>query len=66
MAKVIGFDPKAYRKCTCYDCYAIIEYSVTEEGYKYAYEGAAPSTDEGCKILGITCPNCSSFVRTNW
>ena len=30
MAKVIGFDPKLMKQCTCRNCAAIIEYSLTE------------------------------------
>ena len=58
MAKVIGFDPKAQKQFTCRDCYAIVEYVITEiqpNGHK----------DEGVPIIGLRCPNCLQFHRTN-
>lgn len=58
MATVIGFDETKYKKFTCYHCAAIVQYAPNE---------AQPNgqTDEGCKIIGLNCPNCNKFVRTN-
>ena len=58
MAKVIGFKQEVYKRYTCSDCAAIIEYAPNEEYW-------SGHTDEGSKIMGIKCPNCGVFVRTN-
>lgn len=58
MAKVIGYDERVYKKFTCWDCGAIVQYvpnEVKDTG----------NTDEGCRIMGLTCPNCGEFHRTN-
>lgn len=31
MAKVLGYEPKLMRKCTCSECCAIVEYAPYEE-----------------------------------
>jgi transcription initiation factor IIE alpha subunit len=64
MAKVIGFDPKSLKQFTCYDCAAIVEYSKFEEQYQYSDSGQK-LTDEGTHIMGLQCPNCYEFNRTN-
>lgn len=64
MAKVIRFDPKINKKFTCLECGAIVEYSPNEAVQKY-WNSSVPATDEGTKIIGLNCPNCSSFHRTN-
>lgn len=58
MAKVIGFDPKAQKQFTCYYCYAIVEYNIVEEKPN-------GNTDEGVPLLGLYCPNCGKWHRTN-
>jgi RNase P subunit RPR2 len=58
MAKVIGFDETKYKKFTCRECAAIVQYAPNE--YKYT-----DRTDEGVKIKGLNCPNCQHFNRTN-
>lgn len=58
MAKVIGLDPKAKKQFTCGECYAIVEYNVREVQ-------PTGNTDEGVPIVGLRCPNCHSFHRTN-
>lgn len=64
MAKVVGFDPDVMRKCTCPACAAIVEYAPNEE-YAPTDARGFPRTDEGRIIVGITCPNCSKFIRIN-
>jgi len=58
MAKVIGFDETKYKRFTCYSCAAIVEYAPNEVGWN-------GQRDEGCKIMGLFCPNCNKFHRTN-
>jgi hypothetical protein len=58
MAKVAGFDEKVYKRFTCHECAAIVEYAPNEDQY-------TERTDEGCKIKGLKCPNCGAFHRTN-
>lgn len=65
MAKVIGFEPRVMKKCTCSDCAAIIEYAPNELVWKYWGDGRI-ATDEGRKIEGLKCPNCGEFIRTSW
>lgn len=58
MAKVIGFDEKVYKRFTCRSCGAIVQYAPNEVK-------PTGDTDEGTKILGLVCPNCCNFHRTN-
>jgi transcription initiation factor IIE alpha subunit len=58
MAKVIGFEEKVYKKFTCGDCGAIVQYTPKEDQF-------TDITDEGCRICGLNCPNCGEFHRTN-
>jgi RNase P subunit RPR2 len=58
MATVIGYDEKLYKKFTCRKCAAIVQYTENEER-------PSGGTDEGTLILGLTCPNCGNFHRTN-
>jgi transcription initiation factor IIE alpha subunit len=58
MAKVIGFDEKVYKKFTCRDCGAIVQYAPNEEKWNGL-------RDEGTQIFGLDCPNCGKFHRTN-
>lgn len=64
MAKVIGFDQKVMKQFTCYECGAIVEYAPNEVTQKVGEDGRV-ATDEGCRIVGLNCPNCGSFNRTN-
>lgn len=63
MAKVIRFDETKYKRFTCYNCLAIVEYAPNEVVTK-TY-GGMPATDEGTIIKGLNCPNCGDFHRTN-
>ena len=58
MAKVIGFDPKLMKQCTCRNCAAIIEYSLTEvkKHIHHDYGGGSEM------VYTITCPNCGNNV----
>lgn len=58
MATVIGYDEKLYKKFTCLNCTAIVQYKPCEEKY-------TNRTDEGTKIKGLSCPECGEFHRTN-
>lgn len=58
MAKVVGFDPKVYKRFTCWQCAAIVEHTPSEDKF-------TDRTDEGSKISGLNCPNCGAFHRTN-
>ena len=58
MATVIGEDPKVYKRFTCMECAAIVEYAPKEEQWN-------GQTDEGCKIFGLNCPRCGAWYRTN-
>jgi hypothetical protein len=65
MAKVIGFDEKKYKRFTCCSCLAIVEYAPNEIVGKF-YDGTQTvATDEGRRIMGLNCPNCGNFHRTN-
>jgi transcription initiation factor IIE alpha subunit len=64
MAKVIGYDEKVYKRFTCGNCGAIVEYAPNEIIQKL-YSDGNPATDEGCKIKGLKCPGCNEFHRTN-
>lgn len=59
MATVVGFDKKVFKQFTCYHCGAIVEYAPKEAV-------ATDRTDEGCRIMGLNCPNCGQFHRTNY
>lgn len=63
MAKVIGYEPKVMRKCTCRECAAIVEYAPNEEVWELMENGQF-RTDEGSKIAGLKCPGCGEFIRT--
>lgn len=58
MATVVGYEPKLLKRFTCPHCTAIVEYKPNE---------ALPNgqTDEGKKIVGLNCPSCGTFYRTN-
>jgi len=58
MAEVIGFDKTKYKKFTCRECGAIVQYKPLEDKY-------TDRTDEGTTIKGLNCPNCQTFHRTN-
>lgn len=58
MAKVIGFDESVYKKFICRNCAAIVQYSLSEVIWN-------KQTDEGEKIIGLYCPNCRQWHRTN-
>lgn len=64
MAKVIGYEPKLLKKCVCSNCTAIIEYTPNEAKPKF-YDNGKAATDEGRAIIGLYCPNCGDFIRTN-
>lgn len=59
MATVIGIDESKYLKFTCYWCARIIQYTRNEIV-------KTDRTDEGCRIMGLNCPNCGEFHRTNY
>jgi transcription initiation factor IIE alpha subunit len=59
MAKVIGYDQKVFKKFTCPECGAIVEYAPKEDQF-------TDKTDEGTKIKGLNCPGCGAFHRTNY
>lgn len=58
MAKVIGYDEKIFKKFTCSECGAIVEYAPNEDQY-------TDKKDEGQQIKGLKCPGCGAFHRTN-
>lgn len=58
MAKVVGYDETKYKRFTCYSCAAIVEYRPNEA----TWDGR---TDEGEKIIGLYCPGCGAWHRTN-
>lgn len=58
MAKVVGYDKTVYKRFTCHNCGAIIEYAPKEDQF-------TDKTDEGTKIRGLCCPGCGEFHRTN-
>lgn len=58
MAKVIGYDPAITRRFTCPNCGAIVEYTPSEVL-------ATDRRDEGVQIMGLKCPGCGEFQRTN-
>lgn len=62
MAKVIGYDEKVFKRFTCRDCGAIVEYAPREVGWK-TYDDGCVATDEGAKIAGLKCPGCGEFHR---
>lgn len=51
MAKVVGYDKTVYKRFTCHNCGAIIEYAPKEDQF-------TDKTDEGTKIRGLCCPGC--------
>lgn len=65
MAKIIGFDEKVYKRFTCCECAAIVEYTPNEITPLYGGGLRHPLTDEGTIIRGLNCPNCGKFHRTN-
>ena len=58
MPVVIGREDKLKKKVTCRSCASILEYWPNEP----SWDG---NTDEGIKILLITCPECGLRVRTS-
>ena len=58
MVKIIGFDESVYKKFTCRECGAIVQYTPSEDKF-------TDRTDEGTRIKGLSCPACGSFHRTN-
>ena len=64
MARVIGYNEKIFKKCTCHQCGAIIEYAPFEIDVAKNGDGS-PRTEEGTTIMGLNCPNCRNFIRTN-
>lgn len=58
MATVIGQAEQVYKRFTCYKCGAIVQYVPSEVRWN-------GQTDEGTKIMGLNCPQCWNFVRTN-
>lgn len=64
MAKVLGFNEKLNKRVTCYSCTAIVEYKPNEE-IPLVMGNGHQATDEGRKIVGLNCPNCGTFLRTN-
>ena len=65
MAKILGFDQRLNKKFTCHNCTAIVEYAPSEVVNLICPDGR-PATDEGCRIVGLKCPNCGEFHRTNY
>lgn len=59
MAKVIGFNPKLMKQCTCRKCAAIIEYSLTEvvELKEFDYTGGYDL------VKTLLCPNCGNSIK---
>lgn len=58
MATVVGYDTSLLKRFTCHHCTAIVEYKPSEVQ-------TTDRTDEGCRILGLYCPECALFHRTN-
>lgn len=58
MATVLGIDTSKYKKFTCLECASIIQYAPNEAKWN-------EQRDEGCQILGLNCPGCGVFHRTN-
>lgn len=59
MAKVVGYDETKYKRFTCYECAAIVEYKPNEVI-------RTERTDEGVRIFGLYCPGCGAWHRTNY
>lgn len=57
MATVIGQNEQVYKRYTCFNCGAIVQFTPMEERWN-------GQTDEGCKIMGLNCPQCHKFMRT--
>lgn len=55
---VVGKCPKLIKRVTCYHCSCILEYLPIDVK-------DTRRTDEGCRIMAITCPECGTEVRTN-
>lgn len=58
MATIVGYDEKVYKRFTCMHCSAIVQYTLNEVQWN-------GQTDEGCKIMGLYCPGCGQWLRTN-
>ena len=56
--RVIGRSSAVVKKCTCYNCGAIIEYLPK-------HVRNTDRKDEGTTIRGLPCPECGDFIRTN-
>lgn len=64
MAKIIGYEEKVFKKFTCSECGAIVQYTPNEVRAKL-YGCGEIATDEGRVIKGLICPSCGEFHRTN-
>jgi RNase P subunit RPR2 len=58
MATIIGYCETVYKKFTCYNCGAIVQYTNNEVR-------DTTRKDEGVTIKGLICPECGDFHRTN-
>lgn len=58
MATVVGYDETKFKRFTCYDCAAIVQYKPNEVHWN-------GQTDEGTQIWGLHCPGCGGWHRTN-
>lgn len=58
MATVVGYDEQIYKRFTCGECGAIVQYRPNEKFWN-------GSKDEGVQIRGLFCPGCGVWHRTN-
>lgn len=61
MAKVVGYDQSAYKRTTCHECAAIIEYTAKdlEEKTETDYTGSRDL------VYILRCPGCGHGIRFN-
>lgn len=58
MATILGYDESVYKKFTCRECGAIVQYKPNENLW-------TELKNEGTYIRGLRCPGCNVFHRTN-
>lgn len=60
MAKVIGYDLTATKRCTCPSCSAIVEYTQSDTfDHKYGYDYLGDYS----VTKAIHCPNCGAVIH---
>lgn len=58
VATVVGYEETVYKRFVCINCAAIVQY-VPKEVF------VAGFADERTLVLGLNCPDCGKFHRTN-